>query len=82
MADRPSKKPQQPVRPNGMELVFFYPCPACNRQVPLIGPTQPAMAQCDACMQPFPIMPVDERSIRYLKLMLDNGRAAIDPDFV
>ena len=39
------------------------------------------MAQCDACGRPFPIVPVDERSVQYIKLMLNNGRAAVDPDF-
>ncbi|AAS96098.1 hypothetical protein [Nitratidesulfovibrio vulgaris] len=77
-----SSRPVEPVRPDGVELVFFYQCPFCNRTVPLIAPTQPSMAQCDSCMQPFPIVPVDERTVRYLKVMLDNGRAAVDPDFV
>ena len=52
-----------------------------RRQVALLSPTQPAMAQCDACGRPFPIVPVDERSVQYIKLMLNNGRAAVDPDF-
>lgn len=76
-----SSKPLNPVKPQGVELVFFYPCPACKRQVPLIGPTQPSMAQCDMCKQLFPIVPVDAHTSRFLKVMLDNGRAAVDPDF-
>ncbi|MDR3042955.1 MAG: hypothetical protein LBU75_01660 [Desulfovibrio sp.] len=79
--DGKSRKPLNPVRPDGLEVIFFYPCPHCRRQVPLISPTQPSMAQCDSCMQHFPIVPVDERTVRFLKVMLDNGRAAIDPDF-
>ena len=76
-----SNRPVQPASPEGMEVLFFYRCPYCHRQVALLSPTQPAMAQCDACAKPFPIMPVDERNIQYIKLMLDNGRAAIDQDF-
>lgn len=76
------QRPVQPAVPVGMELLFFYICPYCQHQVALISPTQPAMAQCDACGTPFPIVPVDERSVQYIKLILDNGRAAVDADFV
>ena len=72
---------QEPVKPDGMELIFLYGCPHCGRRVPLLAATTPAMAQCDSCTKHFPIVPVDEHTVRYLKLMLDNGRAAIDPDF-
>lgn len=77
-----SEKPLTPTRPSSMELVFFYPCPFCQRQVPLIGPTQPTMAQCDACKGHFPIVPVDDKSIQFVKIMLSNGRAGVDPDFM
>ncbi len=76
-----SSKPIQPVAPEGMELLFFYPCPHCGRHVPLVSPTQPAMVQCDSCEGSFPIMPVDEHSLHYVRIMLANGKAAIDPDF-
>lgn len=75
-------KPLQPVVPDGMELLFFYACPHCQRHVSLVSPTQPAMVQCDACRKPFPIIPVDERSVRYVRIMLGGGKAAVDPDFV
>lgn len=75
------QRPQRPVAPEGMEILFFYPCPHCGRHVPLLNPVQPALAQCDACKQGFPIMPVDERSLHYMRIMLANGRAAVDPDF-
>lgn len=74
-------RPQQPVPPDGMEILFFYQCPRCGRHVPLVSPTQPAMAQCDACGKPFPIVPVDERSLHYVRIMLAGGKAAVDPDF-
>jgi hypothetical protein len=40
------------------------------------------MAQCDACGRAFPIVPVEESSVRFMKIMLANGRAAVDPDFL
>ena len=76
------KKPVTPVKPSGLELVFLYPCPFCVREVPLIAPTKPTMAQCDACHQRFPVVPADEKTVRYLKLMTANGRAGIDPDYL
>ncbi|MFW6323606.1 MAG: hypothetical protein ACOC0U_00955, partial [Desulfovibrionales bacterium] len=73
------KKPLDPVRPVGMELVFFYPCPFCGRKVPLLAPTIPEMGQCDACLKHFPLVPVDKRSVSFLKSISANGRAGIDP---
>ncbi|MBU1248871.1 MAG: hypothetical protein KKB70_09240 [Proteobacteria bacterium] len=77
-----SKKPVTPVRPAAMEVIYLYPCPYCEREVPLIAPTRPAMAQCDSCRKQFPIVPVDERTLRYFKVMLAGGKASIDPDFL
>lgn len=77
-----SHRPQQPILPESMELVFYYRCPACGFRTPLISPTQPAMTRCGACGQPFSVIPVDERTVHYVKIMLANGRAAVDPDFV
>ena len=77
-----SARPQKPVGPSGMELTFFYPCPHCGRQIALSAPTRATMARCDACAKQFPIMPVDERGIRFVRIMLAEGRAALDPDFV
>ncbi|WP_319780260.1 hypothetical protein [Maridesulfovibrio sp.] len=76
-----SRKPLSPVKPSGMELIFMFPCPFCGREVPYIAPTQPAMATCDACRRNFPIVPVDEKIVRFYKTMLENGKAAVDPDF-
>ncbi len=76
------KKPLSPVRPTGLDLVFFYQCPFCERQIPVISPTQPTMAMCDSCRGQFPIVPADARSVQYVKIMLANGKAGIDPDFL
>ena len=75
-------KPLTPVKPTGIEILLFYVCPFCETQVPLVGPTQPTMAQCDSCGGQFPIVPADSRSIQYIKIMLAQGRAGIDPDFL
>ena len=66
-----SSRPVQPVPPESMELVFFYRCPGCGRRNPLIAPTQPSMTRCESCGEPFPVMPVDERTVHYVKIMLD-----------
>lgn len=75
------RRPVRPVAPDGMEILFFYPCPFCGRHVPMVSPTQPTMAQCEACRKPFPIMPVDERGMHFIRIMLGGGKAAVDPDF-
>lgn len=75
-------RPLKPVAPSGMELIFFYTCPHCGRQLSMLAPTHPAMVRCDACAKNFPIMPVDARGIQFVRLILAEGRAALDPDFV
>lgn len=77
-----SRRPVSPVKPIGMELVFFYPCPYCRRELPLVSPPHPAMITCDTCRQQFPIVPIDEYSVQFIKVMLGDGLAAIDPDYL
>ncbi len=76
------KGPMRPVAPDGMEILFFYKCPFCGRHVPMVSPTRPGMAKCDACGRPFPILPVDERGQHFIRIMMAGGRAAVDPDFI
>lgn len=76
------RKPLTPVKPVGVELVFLYPCPFCQREVPVVAPAKPTMIACDACRSRFPIVPVDDRSVRFVKIMLAGGKAAVDPDFI
>ncbi len=71
----------QPVAPEGMELIFLYRCPKCGCKNPFVAPTQPAMAHCEACGTAFPLVPVDEHTVHFVKIMLGGGRAAVDPDF-
>lgn len=77
-----ARPPASPVKPARMELVFFYTCPYCQRELPLLATTQPAMITCDVCRQSFPIVPIDEYSVHFVKLMLADGPAAIDPDYM
>jgi hypothetical protein len=76
------KKPLLPVKPSGLELVFFYACPGCRRNLPVVSPTQPTMVRCEACGVQFPIVPVDEKGVRFMKLITASGNAAVDPDFL
>lgn len=75
-------RPVQPVAPCGMEFIFYYRCPGCARKVALVAPTQPGMVACDGCGMTFPAIPVDERTIHFLRIILAEGRAAADPDFL
>lgn len=76
------QSPLTPVKPSGLELIYLYTCPYCRRDVPLIAPTTPILAQCDACRRSFPVVPVDEKTVQFIKIMLASGKASIDPDFL
>jgi hypothetical protein len=71
-----------PVQPERMEILFIYACPHCGHRMPLLAPTQPSMVHCEDCRKPFSVAPVDERSLRFLRTMTDNGRALVDPDYL
>ncbi len=71
-----------PVKPFDMDIVYYYKCPYCQRKVPLIAPIQPSMGQCDACHKQFPVAPADKRTLAFIKTVLDDGKAGIDPDFI
>jgi len=47
-----------------------------------LASSEPGMAKCDSCRREFAITPVDKSTLDYMRLILDNGRAAVDPDFV
>lgn len=81
MADK-KNRPLTPVPPDGMEILFFYQCPQCGKHIPLVSPTEPRMISCDACDLAFPIIPVDEHGLHYVRIMLAGGKAAADPDFL
>ena len=36
---------------------------------------------CGACRNSFPIVPVDERTVQYVHVMLGDGKAAVNPNF-
>ena len=75
-----SQKPLEPVAPDGMELLFFYRCPHCLRHVPLVNPVEPRNVRCDGCGKQFPIIPVDEHGLHYVRIMLANGKAYLSTD--
>lgn len=75
-------KPVKPVAPSGMELIFLYECPHCGRKNALISPTVPSSVTCEFCQNPFPILPVNERGVQYVKLMMGNGYSAVDLDYL
>lgn len=71
----------KPVAPTDVELVFFYICPHCGQKNALIAPLSPSSVKCENCQQNFPVLPVNAKSIQYIKLMLGNGSAAVDLDY-
>ena len=75
-------RPVSPVKPKAVDLVFIYPCPFCGRELPMIAPTRAAIVQCDVCERQFPLVPVEERTVAFIKIMLGNGAAAIDADYM
>ncbi len=76
------EKPIDPVKPVGMDIILYYPCPFCKNKVPIIAPVQPSLGYCDRCHREFPLVPADEKSINFLKLIFDDGRAIIDSTFI
>lgn len=77
-----ARKDVMPVAPSALDLVFTYRCPHCGKKNHLVSPLQPEMVACGACSQPFPILPVDGRTVHYIHIMLNNGKAAVDQDFI
>lgn len=75
-------RPLAPVPPDGMDLLIFYKCPHCGKHVGVSAPTEPRMVTCEGCRMAFPIIPVDEHSVHYIRIMLAGGKAAADPDFM
>lgn len=81
MADKHAR-PLAPVPPDGMDLLIFYKCPHCGKHVGVSSPTEPRMVTCEGCRMAFPIIPVDEHGVHFIRIMLAGGKAAADPDFM
>jgi transcription elongation factor Elf1 len=75
-------KPVDPVKPSAMELLFVYSCPFCDSRLNLLAPTVAAIVQCGTCGNKFPIVPIEGKTVNFVKIMLDNGRAAIDSEYM
>lgn len=76
------KRPVQPVPPVAMEMIFFYTCPQCGRHAAVGNPTEAKLIPCDSCGLRFPIIPVEEHYLHFMRIMTGAGRAAADPDFL
>ena len=76
------RKPVSPVKPSGMELVFFYGCPYCGNEQPALAPLHPGMLSCDKCRQNYPVVPIDEHTVHFVRIILSGGAAAIDSDYM
>ena len=50
--------------------------------MPLVNPVEPRNVRCDGCGKQFPIIPVDEHGLHYVRIMLANGKAAANPDYL
>lgn len=77
-----NNRPPEPVAPDGMELIVFYQCPYCGRHIGLPAPIEPRMIPCDVCHRNFPIIPVDEYGLHFLRIITAGGKATADPDFL
>lgn len=71
-----------PVHPVSLECLLVYPCPACGNQVPMLNPVNAGVAQCPHCGEQFPFVPMDEKNLLFLKVMLKNGKCAVAPDYM
>ena len=76
------KKDITPVKPEGIEIVVYYSYPFCSKKVPAVAPLEPTVIRCDGCNRQFPVVPCDDKSISFIKAILDYGQAVISPDFL
>ncbi|KUJ96233.1 MAG: hypothetical protein PWR24_1066 [Desulfonauticus sp.] len=69
---------QEPIWPTDVEILLFYPCPKCQRKMPVIAPLEPTMIKCDQCGYSYPLAPVKVEDILYLKTVLAGGLSLVD----
>lgn len=63
-------------------ISLFIVAPAVGAAtLSLIAPTQPSMTCCESWWGVFPVMPVDERTVHYVKTMFRQRPRRLDPDF-
>ena len=48
----------------------------------MTSPTEARLITCDSCRASFPIIPVDEHTVQYIRIIVAGGQAAGDPDFL
>ena len=71
------KRPVQPVPPAAMEMIFFYTCPQCGWHAAVGNPTEAKLIPCESCGLRFPIIPVEEHYLHFMRIMTGAGRAAV-----
>lgn len=76
------KKIYPPVPPTRMEIILIYNCPNCKAPVPVLAPTSPIKVICNNCSTEYPVLPADAKTIQYINLMLANGSALVNPNFL
>ena len=76
------QRPLQPVAPVGMELVFFYSFPQCGWHAAVGSPVEAKLVPCESCGLRFPIIPVEEHYLHFMRIMTGGGLAAVDPDLL
>lgn len=79
----PGRRPIEPAKPEGMELIFFYACPYCGRKILALATGRPFRWRVVIrAPKTFQFCLWMNAQYVFAKLMLANGKAAIDPDFM
>lgn len=65
------------VYPEEVEILLFYPCPRCQRKMPVIAPVEMKLIRCDQCGHTYKIASVRGKDILYLKSVLAGGRSLV-----
>ncbi len=72
----------EPVAPSGLDIILTYACPSCHTPLPVAAPIHPIKIKCAMCSLEFPILPADPTTLQYLRLILADGAAIINADFM
>lgn len=70
------------VYPGGMEIIFHYRCPHCTTNV-RVPPTDKSITiTCPHCHGRFPIVPVDDATVKFIQVITLNGAAAAQQNYL
>ncbi|MDD6089035.1 MAG: hypothetical protein PUB69_06980 [Desulfovibrionaceae bacterium] len=70
-----------PVSPSGMQVMLRYICPRCGQGCFIPAPLRETELHC-RCGQIFTAAPVDEYSMAFMEILLDDGRAAVKQEYL